>query len=156
MAWTKTRKMSSQGLCPKSASSPAQANRATARIVSTRVSRSAVRVVRRLPDLGVRRKTPSLRATPSMQPSAMTQVTERLMTSESSARRYDKVVHWRSVNSMHAVAIMMNDSGSTDRVPSIGATAKPESDTSRPVITNSSRLKASMTRSRNHEREAIR
>ena len=86
----------------------------------------------------------------------MTQVTDRLMTSDSSARRNDMVVQWRSVHIMQIVAMMMSDSGSSDRVPSIGETAKPEWVTSRPVITSSSRLKASMSRSRNHPSDAIR
>ena len=52
--------------------------------------------------------------------------------------------------------MIMSDSGSSDREPSIGATAKPECVTSRPVMASSSRLKASMSRSRNHPSEAIR
>ena len=130
--------------------------RATDRVVSTRVSRSAVRMRRRPATLEVRRKTASRRAIPSRQPRATTQVTERLMTSDSRARRNDMVVHSRSVHSMQIVAMMMSDNGSSDRPPSIGETAKPDSVASRPVIASSSRLKASMSRSRNHPTDAIR
>ena len=66
------------------------------------------------------------------------------------------MVQLRSVDIMQTVAINMNDKGSTDRAPSIGATAKPEWVASRPVIANSTKVKASMIRSRNHERDAIR
>ena len=55
-----------------------------------------------------------------------------------------------------AVAMMMSDIGRTERAPSIGATAKLEPATSRPVITTSSRLNATISRSRNHPSDAIR
>ena len=56
----------------------------------------------------------------------MTQVTARLMTSDRSARRYDRVVQWRCVYIMQTVAMMMSDIGSSDREPSSGDTANPE------------------------------
>jgi hypothetical protein len=57
---------------------------------------------------------------------------------------------------MVIVATMMSDNGRSDRAPSIGETANLEYVTNRPVIASSSRLKASMSRSRNHPSDAIR
>ena len=80
-------KMSSHDGCRAAASSPAQVYRAAASAVSQRVSLSAVKMVRRPPALEVRRNTPSRRAIPSIQPRAMTKATDRLITSDSNARR---------------------------------------------------------------------
>ena len=68
-------------------------------------------MVRRPPAFEVRRNTPSRRATPSIQPRAMTKVTERLTTSDSSARRYDMAVQWHSIHVVQIVAMTMSDSG---------------------------------------------
>ena len=87
MACAKIRNISSHGGCGNVARSPTATYSVMAKPVSQRVSLSAVRMVRRPPLLEVRRKTPSRRATPSIQPRAMTKVTARLMTSDCSARR---------------------------------------------------------------------
>ena len=86
----------------------------------------------------------------------MTQVTDRLMTSDSSARRNDMVVQWRSVNVMQIVAMMMSDIGSSDRSPPSGRQRSSNPRSSRPVITSSNRVNANIMRSRNHPSEAIR
>ncbi len=51
---------------------------------------------------------------PSMQARAVIQLAERLMTSDSRARRREIVVQWRSVHVMQIVAITMSDIGSSD------------------------------------------
>ena len=123
--------------------------------VSTRLSRSAVRMRRGPPVFEVRRNTPSRRASPSMQPRAMTQA-DRQADDETTAPRGEG--HGRPVpqRTHHADGGDDDERQRQQRPGSTGGTGEAGIRTSRPVITSSSRLKASMSRSRNHPSDAIR
>jgi hypothetical protein len=86
-------KISNKGGCERVERSPADAYKALAKRISSRLNRRAV-VIRWwvLPDFEVLRKTPSFRAEPSMHARAVIQPAERLMTRHIKARRYDMVV----------------------------------------------------------------
>jgi hypothetical protein len=56
----------------------------------------------------------------------VTHVAEKLMRSESKARRRDIVVQRRRVHIMQSVAIRMSDSASSDLLPANGTTVKSE------------------------------
>ena len=71
---------------------------------------------------GLRRpqEDPLAAGQPSMQPRAVIQLADRLMTSAGSRGRYDIVVQWRSVHIMQTVAMMMSDMGISDLSPPAG------------------------------------